>query len=216
MKLIFAFHGRTNPNTMVRSYYKVEQASKGDAIIVYPSGLPEEGPSRNWSNPGDSKSKLRDFALFDQLLQEFSNNYCVNKDEVFVVGHSLGAWFTNSLSCARGNVIRAIGSVAGGTTINDCSGPTAAIIMHNPEDNLTPFREGETARDQLLKQNACGPETIPLNIADGNCVAYTQCQKDAPVIRCPYSDSYEHSTYYPHTWPNFAGQAIRDFFAAQK
>ncbi len=27
-KLIIAFHGRTNPNTMVRTYYKVEQASK--------------------------------------------------------------------------------------------------------------------------------------------------------------------------------------------
>ncbi|MBP7061920.1 hypothetical protein KA037_03240 [Patescibacteria group bacterium] len=42
MKLIFAFHGRTNPNTMVRGYYNVEEASRGDAIIIYPSGLPEE------------------------------------------------------------------------------------------------------------------------------------------------------------------------------
>ncbi|HCB51254.1 TPA: hypothetical protein DEP21_01565 [Patescibacteria group bacterium] len=49
-KLIFAFHGRTNPNTMVRTYYDVEEASNGNAIIVYPSGLPEEGPKRNWSN----------------------------------------------------------------------------------------------------------------------------------------------------------------------
>ena len=50
MKLIFAFHGRTNPNTMVRGYYDVEEASRGDAIIIYPSGLPEEGPTRNRSN----------------------------------------------------------------------------------------------------------------------------------------------------------------------
>ena len=76
-------------------------------------------------------------------------------DEIYVVGHSLGAWFTNSLACARGNVIRAIGSVGGGTTINDCSGPTAAIIMHNPKDRLSSFGEGLRARDQLLKQNHC-------------------------------------------------------------
>jgi len=51
MKIIFAFHGRTNPNTMVRTYYGIEKQSRGDAIIVYPAGLPEQGPSRNWSNP---------------------------------------------------------------------------------------------------------------------------------------------------------------------
>jgi polyhydroxybutyrate depolymerase len=51
MKIIFAFHGRTNPNTMVRTYYDIEQASQGNAIIIYPAGLPEEGPSRNRSNP---------------------------------------------------------------------------------------------------------------------------------------------------------------------
>jgi hypothetical protein len=51
MKLIFAFHGRTNPNTQVRTYYDIEEASRGNAIIIYPLGLPEEGPSRGWSNP---------------------------------------------------------------------------------------------------------------------------------------------------------------------
>lgn len=42
MKIIFAFHGRTNSNTMVRGYYDIEEESQGDAIIVYPSGLSEE------------------------------------------------------------------------------------------------------------------------------------------------------------------------------
>lgn len=36
-RLIIAFHGRTNPNTMVRTYYKIQQASQGNAIIVYPA-----------------------------------------------------------------------------------------------------------------------------------------------------------------------------------
>ena len=109
--LIFAFHGRTNPNSIVRTYYKVEQATRGDAIMIYPAGLPEEGPSRSRSNPGDKASQLRDFQLFDQLVAEFGDQYCIDMDQIYVVGHSLGAWFTNSLACARGDVIRAIGSV---------------------------------------------------------------------------------------------------------
>jgi polyhydroxybutyrate depolymerase len=216
IKLIFAFHGRTNPNTMVRTYYKVAQASKGNAIMVYPAWLPEEWPSRNRSNPRDKSYNLRDFALFDQLVEEFSKNYCINKDEIYVVGHSLGARFTNSLACARSDVIRAIGSVGGGTTINNCNGPTAAIIMHHPEDTLASFKSGLTARDQLLEQNSCGPETTPVGPEGGNCVEYTNCQSDAPVIRCPHSDSYEGSRYYTHTRPNFAGQAIWDFFQGLK
>lgn len=41
-KLIMAFHGRTNANTMIRNYYRIERAAGNDAIIIYPSGLPEE------------------------------------------------------------------------------------------------------------------------------------------------------------------------------
>lgn len=217
MKIIFAFHGRTNSNTMVRGYYDIEEESQGDAIIVYPSGLSEEWPSRNRSNPWDTPSQLRDFDLFDQLLKEFEDNYCINTDQVFVVGHSLGAWFTNSLSCARGDVIRAIGSVGGGTTIGDCNGPVAALIMQNPDDNLSPYSVGITARDQMLRQNSCGETTIPVGPEGGNCVEYTDCQKDAPVIWCPHSDSTsEHGIYYPHTWPDFAGKTIWEFFVAQK
>ncbi len=218
MKLIFAFHGRTNPNTMVRGYYNVEEASRGDAIIIYPSGLPEEWPTRNWSNGWDKPDKLRDFALFDQLLAEFSSQYCINMDEIFVVWHSLGAWFTNSLACARGDVIRAIWSVGGGTTIWKCSGPTAAMIMQHPDDNLSSYAAGVTALNQLLAQNACGSETIALSDPiGGNCVLYTQCQEWAPVIWCPHSDSTnERGAYYPHTRPDFAGREIWDFFTKQE
>ncbi len=110
-KLVLAFHGRTNSNEQVRKYFKVEKASAGNAIFVYPSGLPEATSPRNWKNGGDPSDKLRDFALFDAIVEEFSTKYCIDKDQIFVIGHSLGAWFTNSLSCARGDVIRAIGSV---------------------------------------------------------------------------------------------------------
>ena len=140
-KLIVAFHGRTNPNTMVRTYYKVDRADDDNTIIVYPSGLPEEGPVRNWMNPGEKATSLRDYALFDKIVEEFSEEYCIDKDEIYVVGHSLGGWFTNNLACARGNVIRGIGSVGGSSTLGSahCSGPVSAIIMHNPEDHLASF-----------------------------------------------------------------------------
>lgn len=216
-KLIIAFHGRTNPNTLVRTYYKIDKASDGNTIIVYPSGLPEEGPTRNWMDPGDKTTALRDYALFDKIVEEFSESYCIDKDEIYVVWHSLGGWFTNNLACARGNVIRGIGSVGGSMTIGsaNCSGPVNAMIMHNPEDNLASFAGGEAARDTLLKQNQCDVNTfkpLPNDPEEGNCIEYTSCLNWSSVVRCPYTDSIENGRYYPHTWPDFGGREIRNFF----
>ena len=44
--------------------------------------------------------------------------------------------------------------------MTECSGPSAAIIMHHPDDRLSDFRSGLTNRDQLLGQNICGQETM--------------------------------------------------------
>ncbi len=215
-KLIVAFHGRTNPNTMVRTYYKIDRASDGNVIIVYPSWLPEEWPTRSWQNPGDKPNNLRDYALFDEIVETMSEQYCINKDEIYVVWHSLGGWFTNTLACARGNIIRGIWSVGWSITNNvSCTGPTSAIIMHNPEDNLASFAGGEHARNKLLQQNQCDvSQTESFWPEWWNCVRYTSCINGSEVSRCPHTDSYENDRYYPHTRPDFAGKEIRDFFTS--
>jgi polyhydroxybutyrate depolymerase len=174
--------------------------------------LPEEWPTRSWNNPGDKPNNLRDYALFDTIVQTISDQYCIDRDEIYVVGHSLGWWFTNTLACARGDVIRAIWSVGGSSTKTVCSWPTSAIIMHHPDDNLASFAGGEWARNALLKQNQCWPETKPIWPEWWNCIEYTDCMGWSSVVWCPHSDSNENGRYYPHTWPDFAGQAIRDFF----
>lgn len=49
-RVIFAFHGRTSPNNGL-GYYGLKEAAAGNTIIIYPAGLPEEGPQRNWRDP---------------------------------------------------------------------------------------------------------------------------------------------------------------------
>lgn len=155
----------------------------------------------------------RDVAVFDQLLKEFSENYCIDLDRVYVVGHSLGSWFTNSLACVRGDVIRASGSLGGGTTQNTCSGPVAAITMHNPKDDLSPFSDGIKARDLHLAQNACGLKTVDYSSPEkAHCVEYTDCTSGAPVVWCPHTEDRSWGDYYPHGWPKWTGSEIWKFF----
>ncbi|MDQ2696288.1 MAG: hypothetical protein M3Z21_13115, partial [Pseudomonadota bacterium] len=210
--LVMAFHGRTNPNTQVRGYYDLERHAGEPTIFLYPSGLPQ-GDGRSWWNPGDPGDRLRDYALFDALLATFAGRYCVDLSRVFVVGHSLGASFANSLACARGGTIRAAGTVGGGVSASDCRGPVAAVVMHNPHDRLVDFSHGLHVRDMYLSMNGVNGPPDPAPPHDLNCQRYGGPRARHPLLWCPHTQDYTgRGRYYPHTWPEEAGKTIMAFF----
>lgn len=210
--LLFAFHGRTNANTQVRSYYRFEKVAEGEAIFVYPAGL-SNGSSFTWSTSGDSADELRDFEFFDTMYEELTSSYCVNVDEVYAAGHSLGGWFTNSLACARGDVLRGVTTLGGARTTGTCTGPVAVMQWHNPNDNLASFSSGEAARDDYLEQNQCSSESVSVEPTWASCVEYQGCLEDAPTLWCPHTIDYDEYSgeYYPHTWPKDAGGEMWSF-----
>ena len=73
-RLIFAFHGRTNNNKRVRKYYRIEQDSKKPTIFVYPTGLIVADGKYSWYERSNPRDQLRDFALFDAMLETFSTD----------------------------------------------------------------------------------------------------------------------------------------------
>lgn len=204
-KLIFGFHGRTSDNRTVAGYYDLDEA-ESNAVFVYPLGLPEEWPQRNWRSGGDRPKALRDYQLFDQIFQLIADQYCIDLNQVYVAGHSLGGWFTSMLNCARGNKIRGTGIVAGSPMLfPTCSAPSAAIIFHNPADSLASFAWGEQIRDKILKQNQCWPETREYPNNKGmECIEYTQCLPGAGVVFCKYFEGW-------HFWPGGASSMMIDF-----
>jgi polyhydroxybutyrate depolymerase len=210
---VVAFHGRTNPNIQVREYFDLDEALP-EAIILYPSALPD-GSGFRWSDPGDLPDELRDFALFDALLVSFGNAYCLDLDRVFVVGHSLGASFANSVACSRGELVRAVASVAGGIEGAPCDGGAGALIVHHPEDDLVPISAGERARDAFVAANAAaGPPILASEpeLAALGCLRYGSDSPD-PVVWCVHDDALTYGgRYYPHNWPDAVPQAIARFF----
>lgn len=207
MKLIVAFHGRTNSNDQVRGYYGLTTHAK-DYLVVYPAAL-KNGSSFSWKATNDG-----DYLFFDRIVQTLSERYCLDMDEIYVVGHSLGAWFANSLSCARGDVIRGAGTLGGGTTNAECTGPVASMVLHNPNDQHAAFSTGIQARDLHLKQNSCGEESAPTEPREFLCMRYAGCTEHHPVVWCPHeiNNSYWDNQYYPHNWPRDTGKHIIEFF----
>ena len=212
-RLVFGFHGRTTPNTQVRRYFDIERAATGPTIFVYPAGLIAADGKFSWYERGDAGDSLRDYAFFDAMLDMMRHSYCLDLDRIFVVGHSLGGSFANSLGCARGSVIRGVGTVAGRIWDAECSGPTAAMIIHNPGDDLVPVSRGLHARDHALAQNSLEPESRVCAPEALNCECFGPPEAPDPVVWCPHTQDVTRSGRTDlHLWPEGAGAAIMAFF----
>ncbi|HEY6877371.1 MAG TPA: hypothetical protein VI299_05095, partial [Polyangiales bacterium] len=161
---------------------------QSDAVQV---GLSYVYPDGAGACFADGSSDTPDLPYFDAVLAEIDARYCFDRDQVFVSGFSSGAWETYMLACARGGVIRAIGTQAGGLRKDrpQCSNvPVAAFLtagIHDDNPIMNVDRSGfDTgsghARDVILKTNGCSssatePYVTPNAPADWNCVRYTSC-----------------------------------------
>lgn len=214
--LVIAFHGRTNDAARARRYFRLDGALP-DAVIVYPQALPAGPGTFAWGDPGDPSAALRDFELVDAIITAVGEARCIDLGRIFVVGHSLGAYFANDVACALGDRVRAVASVAGGLQGGACSGGTAALLIHHPEDALVPIGAGERARDAFLAANGLGPASAT-PAADPaltplGCVRYGRDEAAHPVVWCAHDDAtWPGGRYDPHAWPAATPAAIAAFF----
>jgi polyhydroxybutyrate depolymerase len=216
--LVIAFHGRTNDAARVRSYFDLDEALPY-AVIVYPQALPGAPGTFAWRAARDAPSAQRDFALVEAIVDAFAAARCLDLGRVFVVGHSLGAWFANDVACYLGARVRAVASVAGGISGAACSAGTAALLLHHRDDRLVPIAEGERVRAAFLAANGLSatpsaPAEEP-ELARLRCVRFGDADAPHPVLWCPHDDAISPGGRYdPHTWPAGTAAAIAAFFAS--
>jgi polyhydroxybutyrate depolymerase len=204
--LVFAWHGRGGDGALARLYFKVEEAAKGEAIFVYPYGLPlaDMQNQTGWDlNPANE-----DFVFFDELLAGLNGELCIDQARVFSTGHSFGGYMSNQLGCFRGDVVRGIGLVAGGGPYGGaCSGQVATWIAHGTGDQVVPYSEGTNSHEHWSAANGCsGPGDA---VDPAPCVADADCDAEHPVVWCSHSEA----DFNGHGWPNWVGAGIWAFFA---
>ena len=205
--LIVAIHGRTNSNTQVQWYMGLEWGrrwgSQSEYIVAYPAGLDAGGGSRSWSAE-------ENVTFFDAIVRDVGDNYCIERSDVMVVAHSLGASFASKLACVRGDIIHAIGIVGGGGWTSSCNTtPTATLIYQNPNDTLSSPATARATERVMKGANTCGATTENFQIGWLSCQTWNDCSTGSPVVWCENYPTYGGD---PHSWPTSGGTDILGFF----
>ncbi len=213
--LVIAFHGRTNDAARAQRCFRLDDALP-EAVIVYPQALRANPNAFAWGDPGDPADALRDFELVDAIIDAFGDARCIDLERVFVVGHSLGAYFANDVACSLGDRVRAVASVAGGLQGGECVGGTTALLLHHPDDALVPLSAGEQARDAFREANgvadATAMPTAHPALAALRCLRYGDDDAPNPVVWCAHDDATSPGGRYdPHRWPAATPAAIAAF-----
>jgi poly(3-hydroxybutyrate) depolymerase len=174
---IFAFHpcgGSGNPSSNV----PIQNESKDAAIIISPQskGSCYENQIRN--SP--------ELPFFDATLAYAKDNYCVDENRVFAIGHSAGSWMAIILGCERADVVRAHAQVSGGLPIferpSDCKGSVASLYLHDNTDGSNTIYGGYAGRDRSLRIDQCSDMSVPWDPAP--CQEYQGCKPGYPVVFC--------------------------------
>ena len=196
--LIFGFHGASGDySSFTEGHYDFQSVVGEEAILVFPNGLPNDAGLTQWDHVGD-------LIFFDDLYQELEANLCFDTSKVFATGHSAGGGFTHTLGCKRGNVLRAIAPVAGSLLdYGNCIGQVAVIQIHGSNDRTVPLGLIRPARDYWITINSCDKAVTQEGI-DPICETYDKCDADFPVHYCEHDGAHE--------WPDFASDAIVNFF----
>ncbi len=154
--------------------------------------MPKNGPPGCFQTGKQGLGDSPDGPYFDQVLAEVEARYCIDRGQVYATGFSSGAWLSAYLACTRGNVVRAVSTVAGGLQHDHgtCKGGAAVLMIVGQDDNengivdmVGGFDVGTgQARDIFVKGNGCSSTSGSWDAAYPGCQIYGGC--DSPVVWC--------------------------------
>lgn len=148
--------------------------------------------------------------FIDAILREVSENYCINRNHVYAVGHSLGGWMAQRIACLRGDFLSGMAVVGSGAFGSTCSGPVPSLFFQNVDDPLSSYASGVSARNTRLKADECD-ESVTENVQVGSltCTKYNTCSTGNEVVWCEGYTGYNGD---PHSWPRpNGGRDILEF-----
>lgn len=162
--VVFVLHGYYHGNLGMPEYSGFDKFIDRDCIVVYPHGLKEEyGINYFWNSGGGLSQNyggIDDVQFIEDLIDELPNRYPINRNRVYIVGHSNGGMMSYRFAMELSHKITAMANLAG-SMIFDTSTPKfplpilhihgtldAAVPLSGSKNPIGPF----LAIDDVLKK----------------------------------------------------------------
>jgi polyhydroxybutyrate depolymerase len=194
-------------------------------LVIYPpggqsrlaseafSGLTREATSRGFivAYPDHRPLKLKIFDLLGQVPATVARNWCVDKNRVWLAGHSDGGTAASALVFLDKSSLPVVGIIASAAGLRgedlraySCPAPRPVMIVHSKDDRLfPPPAYGREAAQWWAQCNRC--EAKPIG-AHAGCVEYTGCASGSRTLYCEVSGGHAR-------WPGM-NKDILDFAAS--
>ncbi len=162
--LLVVLHGYGASGFVQTAFFGVGSlATEDNAFVIAPDGTEDSGGKLFWNADAaccDFEHKNPDdVAYIGGLIDDISRDWPVDKNQVFVLGHSNGGYMAYRMACERADVIAAIASLAG----NASSMPSACmpsekvgvVHMHGTMDDIVPYSGAVPSVEQWATKNGC-------------------------------------------------------------
>jgi len=158
--LVMILHGYGASSFVQQAYFGMtELANERDALVVAPDGIVDAGGKHFWNadptccdfghlNPDD-------VGYLGGLIDDISAAWPVNRQAVYLVGHSNGGYMSYRMACERADVITNIVVLAGYASQVPCQPDSSVNVLHihGSADATVPY--SETSVDTWAGLDGC-------------------------------------------------------------
>lgn len=151
--LLVLLHGYGASGLLEDQYFGFPQLADDRGVLVaYPDGTVDSKGNRFW-NATDAccnfdGSAVDDVAYLDAVVDDVEAHYPVDPAQVYVVGHSNGAFMAHRLACDRATRYAAVVAFAGDVWKDPArcapAGPIAVLQVHGDLDAVIPYAGNRT------------------------------------------------------------------------
>jgi len=148
LALVVALHGGLGSGDQFAGNSRFEELAETEGfVVVFPGGV-----DRTWNAGtccgGAVRKNVDDVGFLAALLERLGATLPVNRERVFVTGHSNGAMMAFRFACERSDLVAAAAPVAGSLEVPVCSPGRGVdlLAIHGDSDRNHPLEGAEGTR----------------------------------------------------------------------
>jgi polyhydroxybutyrate depolymerase len=160
--VIIYLHGYTSSSLAVEKLIGLTSAAKSKGFIsIFPEGTIDALGATFWNaTPACCNffdSTVNDSEYLRNLIDEISAMYPIDKQRIYLAGHSNGGFMANRMACEHSDQIAGIVSVAGAifSDVRECKAkqPVSVLQVHGVQDSVITYESGNLNGQQYPSAN---------------------------------------------------------------